>query len=51
MGNPMAVFNTWEEACEWANASCDADTFDIEDVYEENGEFIGYGVYAKPEYC
>lgn len=51
MGNLMACFDTHAEAIQWAATHCDADTYEIEEVYEENGDFIGYGVYCKPEYC
>ncbi|MBR2555133.1 MAG: hypothetical protein IKE94_09760 [Aeriscardovia sp.] len=40
----MECFPTYEEACKWAKAHCEPDTFDINEVYKENGE-CGYGVY------
>ena len=45
MGNLMECFSTYSEACEWAKIHCDADTFDINEAYEEDGTFCGYGVY------
>ena len=44
LGSLMECFPTYQEACEWAETHCDPDTFDINEVHEDNGE-NEYGVY------
>lgn len=47
----MAVFEDYRAAEEWAAASCDDGTYDIHEEYEEDGTYIGIGVYQLDEYC
>ena len=47
----MAVFEHYEEAEEWAADCCDDGTYYIDEQYEEDGTYIGIGVYKLDEYC
>ena len=47
----MEVFEDYREAEEWAAACCDDGTYDIHEQYEEDGTYIGIGVYKLDEYC
>lgn len=51
MGYLIECFETWADAAEYAHNCCDDGTYDIDEVYQEDGEFCGYGIYVKPEYC